>query len=62
MLQKMLESKIGPLTTSEFIEILELATTDIKINRHAYSKRTSLMEAIVIVERCFSVLQKGRVA
>lgn len=62
MLRKILESALGPLTNSQFSEALDLATTDIKVNRVAFGKRTSLHDAVEIAGSCFVALNRGKVA
>lgn len=62
MLRKILESKIGPMAGSEFRQVLDLATADIRINRIAFGKRTSLREAVEIAVRCFVAMGRGNVA
>lgn len=62
MLRKILESKLGPLTTAQFKEVMDLATTDIQINRLSFGKRTSLSEAVEIAAGCFVALGRGKVA
>ncbi|HBV87007.1 MAG TPA: hypothetical protein DEF42_10235 [Desulfosporosinus sp.] len=62
MLRKILESKKGPLTDAQFAEIMDLATTDIKINRVNFGKRTSLSEAVEIAAGCFVAMGRGNVA
>jgi len=59
MLRKTLESFTGPLSNSEFEEVMDLATTDIKINRVAFKRRTSPKEAVDIALGCFMSLQRG---
>ncbi len=62
MLREILEATLGPMTDSQFAEVLDLATTDIKINRVAFGKRTILNEAVEIAESCFIALGRGKVA
>ena len=62
MLRKILELDLGPMTESEFREVLDLATSDIKINRIDFRKRTSLSEVVEITELCFRVHQRGKPA
>ena len=62
MLRKILESDLGPMTDSEFCQVLDLATTDIKTNRVDFGKRTSLHDAVEIAGSCFKLLQRGKVA
>lgn len=60
MLRKILELDLGPMTDPEFREVLELATTDIKVNRVDFGKRTSLHEVVEIAKICFKALQSGK--
>ena len=62
MLRAILESKVGPLSNSVFAEVMDLTTTDIKINRVAFKQRTSTKEALDIALSCFTALQRGKVA
>jgi hypothetical protein len=58
MLKRMLEKSFGPLPASTFREILDLATTDIKVNRIGFNRRTSLADAVGIAEICCEVLRR----
>lgn len=62
MLRKILELDLGPITESELREVLDLATSDIKINRVDFSKRTSLPKFVEIAELCFRAHQRGKPA
>lgn len=62
MLRKILEANLGPMTKIELAEALDLATTDIKINRVNFGKRTSLSQVVEIARSCFIVLSRGEVA
>lgn len=62
MLREILESKLGPMSDTQFAEVMDLATTDIKINRVNFGKRTSLSEAVEIAAGCFVALGRGKVA
>lgn len=62
MLKLILESILGPLTNSQFVEVMDLATTDIKINRVEFGKRTSLHDAVEIAGSCFIALGRGKTA
>ena len=59
MLRKILEFDLGPMTDSEFREVLDLATSDIKTNCIDFGKRTSLREVVEIAESCFRAYQRG---
>lgn len=58
MLKELLEKSSGPISNSTLKEILDLTTTDIKVNRINYGQRTSLREAVEIAGICYSILQK----
>lgn len=62
MLRKIIESKTGPLTAAQFAEVMDLVTTDIKINNISFNKRTCLNEVVEIAGRCFLILRKVNVA
>jgi len=62
MLRKILELDLGPMTDSEFCEVLDLATSDIKTNRVDFVKRTSLPKVVEIAELCFRARQRGTAA
>lgn len=50
MLRNILESLIGPMSDSDFAEVLDLATTDIKTNRVGFGKRTSIKDLVELPE------------
>lgn len=60
MLRKFLEFDLNLMTDSEFREVLDLATSDIKTNRVDFGKRTSLPEVVEIAAGCIKALQRGR--
>ena len=60
MLRKILELDLCPMTDSEFREVLDLATSDIKINRVDFCKKTNLCEVIEIAKLCFRAHQRGK--
>ncbi len=62
MLRDILEANVGHLTDSEFHQVLDLVTTDIKINRVNFGKRTSLGNAVEIARISFKALSRGKVA
>jgi len=62
MLRKLLESKVGPLTDDQLEQLLDLATTDIRVNNIAWGRRTSLSNVVEIAVVTWKVLQRGRVA
>jgi len=62
MLRKTLESYTGPLSNSEFDEIMDLVRTDVRINRVPFEPRVTTKEAVDIALGCFIALQRGNVA
>lgn len=62
MLKKILELTLGSMTNTQFSEVIELATSDIKTNRIDFGQRTSLSEAVEIATSCFIALNRGAVA
>ena len=62
MLRKTLEQFTGPLSDSEFAEIMDLVTADIKVNRVAFKRRTTAKDAVDIALGCFMALHRGCVA
>lgn len=62
MLRTILELSSGPMSDTEFAEVMELATSDIKINRVSFGKRTNIHDAVDIAAGCLVVLQRGAVA
>jgi hypothetical protein len=62
VLRKMLESVVGPKSEAEYRQVLDLATSDIKTNRIAFGKRTSLHDAVEIAVSCFVAMSRGKVA
>lgn len=61
-MRKLIERTLGPLTDSEFTELLDLVTTDIYINNVRWGKRTSPAEMVQIAEITWRMLQRCRVA
>jgi len=62
LLRQILESIVGKMTDTQFAEVLDLATSDIKTNRVDFGKRTSLSDAVEIARSCFKLLRRGKVA
>lgn len=58
MLKRLIEAQFGQLTPAELREVLDLATTDICVNRVGFGKRTSLADAVGIAEICCTVLRR----
>lgn len=58
MLRKHLEAQTGPMPEAEYRLILDLVATDIRTNRIAFGRRTSLSEAIEIAAICRAILRR----
>ena len=58
MLKKLIESASGPISQAELYAILDLATTDIRVNRIGYNERTSLADAVGIVGICLGIVRR----
>lgn len=58
MLRQILERTTGPLTNSQFAEVMDLTTLDIKVNRIGYNVRTSLNYAVQVAEIIFRLLSR----
>jgi len=58
MLRKILELDLGTMTDSQFREVIELATSDIKANRVDFGKNTNLSEVVEIAKLCFRAHQR----
>ncbi|QIB26067.1 hypothetical protein [Caloranaerobacter azorensis] len=58
MLLNMVQKQIGYVSEEHFRLALDMATDDIKANRIAFGKRTSLEEALEIIIACIKVVQK----
>lgn len=57
MFKKLLEKRVGQtISDSDFKEVLNMATDDIKFNRIGFRKHTNLREALVIAEYCYIAL------
>lgn len=46
------------VTNSEFKEALDLATTDIKINRIGFGRKTSFRDAVTITDASLNILRR----
>ena len=62
VLRSILETTLGPMSNAQFAEVMDLATTDIKINRVGFGKRTSLQDVVEIAKISLNVLKRGRAA
>lgn len=58
MLRKLLEAHTGPMPYAEYRLVLNLVATDIRTNRVAFGRRTSLSEAIEIAVICRAILRR----
>lgn len=58
MFNKPLEDLLGSVTDSELKEALDLATTDIKVNRIGFKRRTSLRTVVEIAVISLSMLRR----
>lgn len=58
MLKRLIEAQSGRLTLAELREVLDLATTDIKVTRISFGKRTSLEDALGIAGICCTILRR----
>ena len=56
MLKQLIEFASGQLSQAELREVLDLATTDIRVNRLGFGKRTSIRQAIEIAGICKTVI------
>jgi len=59
MLKKLIESASGSISQAELYAILDLATTDIRVNRIGWGKRTSIRQAVEIAGMCKTAIGKG---
>ena len=58
MLRQILEQKIGPLTTPQFAEVMDLTTTDIRINGIGFGRLTSLTDVLAVTEISFRIMSR----
>ena len=58
MLRTILESRTGPLTTTQFACLTDLTTTDIMVNNIGFKRRTSLADVIRVAEISFRILTR----
>ena len=58
MLRKILEQTTGQLTDTEFAEVLDLTTVDIKVNRIGYNERTSLRDVVRVAGICLGIVRR----
>ena len=58
MLRTILESRTGPLTNSQFAELMDLTTCDIRINGIGFGRLTSLGNMLQVAEISFRVLSR----
>ena len=58
MLRTILERTIGSLTTSQFAELMDLTTTDIRVNGIGFGRMTSLAGVVQVAEISFRILSR----
>jgi len=58
MLRTILESRTGPLTTTQFAHLMDLTTTDIRVNNIGFKRRTSMAYVIRVAEISFRILTR----
>lgn len=58
MLLDMVQKQMGYVSEEHFRLALDMATDDIRVNRIAFGKRTSLEEALEIIISCIIALQR----
>jgi len=58
MLRTILESRTGPLTTTQFAHLMDLTTTDIMVNNISFKRRTSLSDVIRVAEISHGILTR----
>ena len=59
MLKQILERTTGPLTNSQFAELMDLTTTDIRVNGIGFGRMTSLGNVLQVAEISFRVLSRN---
>jgi len=62
MIKQILERTTGPLTTSQFHELMDLTTTDILVNGIGFGRLTSLGNVLQVAEISFRILERCRAA
>jgi len=62
MLREIIESARKTLTEKQFAELMDLVTTDVRVNRIAFGKRTSLKDAVEIAASCYEAMGRGQAA
>jgi len=58
MLKSILEQTTGPLTPSQVKILMDLTTTDIKVNNIGFRRRTSLSDVIRVAEISHRILTR----
>lgn len=58
MLRGILESITGPMTNSQFSEVMNLTTTDILVNGIGFGRKTNLAGVVEVAEISFRILQR----
>ena len=59
MLRTILERTTGPLTNAQFAELMDLTTTDIRVNGIGFGRMTSLGNVLQVAEISFRVLSRN---
>ena len=59
MLKQILERTTGPLTNTQFAELMDLTTTDIRVNGIGFGRLTSLGNVLQVAEISFRVLSRN---
>lgn len=58
MIRNILEASVGPMSNTQFAEIMDLTTTDIRVNNIGFGRRTSLGDVVRVAEISFRVLSR----
>jgi hypothetical protein len=58
VLRKILEATLGPMLDTDFEQVLDLATDDIRVNRVSFRQQTTLSIVVDISISCYSLVQR----
>lgn len=58
MIRNILEATLGPMTDTDFKQVLDLVTSDILVNRVSFSHQTTLSVVLAISLSCYSLVQR----
>jgi len=61
MLKSILEQTTGPLTTTQFAHLMDLTTTDIRVNNIGFKRKTSLSDVIRVAEISHRILTRWEI-